>query len=180
MILFLLPNLLSSVITIFLWAAPPFLQVIERTKCIVPSLLVHGTNSWPFYYLSCAWHLLSLVMNSWRVEFTVLKSQSMRLILFVCKEVCNILHMCCYHCCCDYWMFWWKQESKIISPFWSAALVSLVHRNPLCEHCSLVDQGALEGNAPSAIKWSTALGVEFWAQHPPHTQTQPVFSPSVD
>uniref|UniRef100_A0A2N9FCJ7 RNA-directed DNA polymerase n=1 Tax=Fagus sylvatica TaxID=28930 RepID=A0A2N9FCJ7_FAGSY len=27
----------------------------------------------------------------------------------------------------------------------------------------------LEGNAPSASEWSTALGVEFWAQHPPHT-----------
>jgi hypothetical protein len=29
--------------------------------------------------------------------------------------------------------------SKIISSFWSAALVSLVHRNLLREHCSLVD-----------------------------------------
>jgi hypothetical protein len=32
-----------------------------------------------------------------------------------------------------------------------------------------VDQRVLEGNAPSASEWSTALGVEFWAQHPPHT-----------
>uniref|UniRef100_A0A2N9GXV9 Reverse transcriptase Ty1/copia-type domain-containing protein n=1 Tax=Fagus sylvatica TaxID=28930 RepID=A0A2N9GXV9_FAGSY len=44
---------------------------------------------------------------------------------------------------------------------------------------TVVDQRALEGNAPSATKWSTTLGVEFWAQHP-RTQTQPVFSPSVD
>ena len=104
------------------------------------------------------------------------KSQSSRLISFVCKVIYKILRMCYYHCCCDYWMFWWKQEFKIISPFWSAALVSLVHRKPLCEYCSLVDQGALEGNAPSAIKWSTALGVEFWAQLPPHTQIWPVFN----
>jgi hypothetical protein len=32
-----------------------------------------------------------------------------------------------------------------------------------------MDQRALEGNAPSATKWSTTLGVEFWAQHPPYT-----------
>uniref|UniRef100_A0A2N9FCC3 Integrase catalytic domain-containing protein n=1 Tax=Fagus sylvatica TaxID=28930 RepID=A0A2N9FCC3_FAGSY len=34
----------------------------------------------------------------------------------------------------------------------------------------------LEGNAPSASEWSTALGVEFWAQHPPHTNPDP-YSP---
>uniref|UniRef100_A0A2N9G1G5 CCHC-type domain-containing protein n=1 Tax=Fagus sylvatica TaxID=28930 RepID=A0A2N9G1G5_FAGSY len=44
-----------------------------------------------------------------------------------------------------------------------------VHRNPWYEHCITVDQRVLEGNAPSASEWSTALGVEFWAQHPPHT-----------
>uniref|UniRef100_A0A2N9HVE6 RNA-directed DNA polymerase n=1 Tax=Fagus sylvatica TaxID=28930 RepID=A0A2N9HVE6_FAGSY len=51
---------------------------------------------------------------------------------------------------------------------------------PLREHCIPVDQRVLEGNAPSASKWSTALGVEFWAQHPPHTQIRPVFSLLVD
>ena len=54
------------------------------------------------------------------------KSQSMRLMAFVCKQICNITHMCYYNCICDYWMFRWKQDYQLI---WSAALVSLVHRS---------------------------------------------------
>uniref|UniRef100_A0A2N9EHJ1 Integrase catalytic domain-containing protein n=1 Tax=Fagus sylvatica TaxID=28930 RepID=A0A2N9EHJ1_FAGSY len=46
----------------------------------------------------------------------------------------------------------------------------LLHIRELRKHG--LEPGGLKntrGNAPSAIKWSTTLGVEFWAQHPPHT-----------
>uniref|UniRef100_A0A2N9FCN2 Uncharacterized protein n=1 Tax=Fagus sylvatica TaxID=28930 RepID=A0A2N9FCN2_FAGSY len=43
--------------------------------------------------------------------------------------------------------------------------------NPTTVHGTLPPGGLknTRGNAPSATKWSTTLGVEFWAQHPPHT-----------
>ena len=160
----------------------PFLQVTEEVKCFVLSPLIHDTNPWfltSLYYLLCVWHLFLLIMNSWRVEFIVLNLSSWGRFYLSCAKF--VIHFSCV--IITIWQLLNVQvevEFKIISLFWSAASVSLVHRNPLCEHCSLVDQGVLEGNAPSAIKWSIALGVEFWAQHPPRTQTQPVFSPSVD
>uniref|UniRef100_A0A2N9F7G7 Reverse transcriptase domain-containing protein n=1 Tax=Fagus sylvatica TaxID=28930 RepID=A0A2N9F7G7_FAGSY len=47
--------------------------------------------------------------------------------------------------------------------------IQLTNNNPRDTSRSPVDQRALEGNAPSATKWSTTLGVEFWTQHPPYT-----------
>ena len=63
-----------------------------------------------------------------------------------------------------------REVQRLLSLFWSAALASLIHRNPLREYCSPVDWRILEENAPLASEWSTTLGVESWAQHPPHTQ----------
>ena len=134
----------------------PFLQVTEEVKCFVLSPLIHGTDPWFLLLVMYIVFSVTECASSWYIFSCV---------VIIVLWVLNVLV---------------KVKSMIISSFWSAASISLVHRNPLCEYCSLVGQGVLEGNAPSAIKWSTALGVEFWAQHPQHTQTQPVFNPSVD
>ena len=128
-----------------------------------------------FCYLSCMLYLLSLIIASWKGWVHCTRSQSMRLIFFVmCKFVIHL--SCVISITLPLLNVLVEVELKIISLSWFAASISLVHCNPLSEHCSLVDQGVLEGNAPSAIKWSTELGVEFWAQHPPHTQIWPVFN----
>uniref|UniRef100_A0A2N9F8J5 Uncharacterized protein n=1 Tax=Fagus sylvatica TaxID=28930 RepID=A0A2N9F8J5_FAGSY len=51
----------------------------------------------------------------------------------------------------------------------SPMAAQIIHRNPCVSIAARWIRRALEGNAPSATKWSTTLGVEFWAQHPPHT-----------
>ena len=86
----------------------------------------------------------------------------MRLIFFVmCKFVIHF--SCVINITLQLLNVLVEVELKIISLSWSAASISLVHRNPLWEHCSLVDQGVLEGNAPSANQvvyhtWCRVLG----------------------
>ena len=125
-----------------LLSAPIFWQVTGKAKCIVPSLLVHDTDFF-FYYLSYVWHLLSLIIDSWRVESIVLNlSLWDRFYLSVENSVI-------YSSCVITTMLWLlnvlvEVKFMVISLLWSAALVSLVHRNILHECCSLVDQGVLE------------------------------------
>ena len=177
MVLFLLPNLPSSMICHIFTICFYLLQVTKEAKCAVPNLLVHGTNSW----LSLLLLVMCMAFAFTDYEFLkgwvyCTKSQPIRLILFVSESIiCSTFIITTVFVVAEC-----SGGSKIINSFWSAALVSLVHRNLLREHCSLVDWRILEGNAPLASKWSTTLRVEFWAQHPPHTQTQPMFSPSVD
>ena len=70
-------------------------------------------------------------------------------------------------------------KSIIISSFWSAALVILVHRNFLRECCNLVDQWIPEGmhhQPPSGLPhlvYSFGLNI-------PHTQIRPISSLLVD
>ena len=54
-------------------------------------------------------------------------------------------------------------ELKIISLSWFAASISLVHRNPLCEHCSLVDHECARGKCTISHQvvyrtWCRVLG----------------------
>ncbi len=140
MILFLLPNLPSSMIYYISIICSYFFASHGESQvhCAQPL----GPRHWFltfFYYLSYVWHLLSLITDSWRVECIVLNlSLWDRFHLSVKKSVI-------YSSCVVTTMLWLlnvlvEAKSKIISLFWSVALVSLVHRNLLCEHCSLVDQ----------------------------------------
>ena len=156
MVLFLLPNLSSSMIIVFLWSAPLFMQATGEVKRTMLNLLIHGTGPWSPL----------LVMST---VFSTIKCVN-----FQCILPCVVLSIL--------WLLNALVEAKfkITSLFWSVALASLIHRNLLREHCNPVDWRILEGNASLASEWSTTLGVEFWAQHPPYTQTPPVFSPFVD
>ena len=153
----------------FLCSAPTSLASPRRSQVYYAQPL--DPQHWSLIFTTCHacciyCHWLLLLE---KVEFIVLNLKSMRLIFFVmCKFVIHF--SCVINITLQLLNVLVEVELKIISLSWFAASISLVHRNPLWEHCSLVDQGVLEGNAPSAIKWSTALGVEFWAQHPPtHT-----------
>ena len=145
MILFLLPNLPNSIIYYIsiICSYFFFLQVMEKAKCIVPSLLVHGTNSW-LLLLVILWYSLPVIIDSWRVESIVLNlSLWDRFYLSVENSVI-------YSSCVVTTMLWLlnvlvEVKSMVISLLWSAALVSLVYCNILRECCRLVDQGVLEG-----------------------------------
>ena len=144
MILFLLPNLPSSMIYYTSIICSYFLASHGESQvhCAQPL----GPRYWflTFYYLSYVWYLLLLIIDSWRVEFIVLNlSLWDRFYLSVRKFVI-------YSSCVVTTILWLlnvlvEVKSMIISLLWSAALVSLVHRNILRECCSLVDQGVLEG-----------------------------------
>ena len=144
MILFLLPNLPSSMIYYISIICSYFFASHGESQvhCAQPL----GPRHWflTFYYLSYVWYLLLLIIDSWRVKFIVLNlSLWDRFYLSVRKSVI-------YSSCVVTTMLWLlnvlvEVKSMVINLLWSAALVSLVHRNILCECCSLADQGVLKG-----------------------------------
>ena len=127
----------------FLLSAPIFCKSRRKPSALCPTSRSTALI-FDFSLLFICMVLLPLNIDSWRVEFVVLNlSLWDRLYLFVSKFVI-------YSSCVVTTMLWLldvlvEVKSMVISLFWSAALVLLVHCNFLRECCSLVDQGVPEG-----------------------------------
>ena len=158
MVLFLLPNPSSSMIIVFLWSALLFLQATEKVKCTMSSLLIHGTGPWFPLLVIFVMIIVFFFSHHWMCE--VVMYSPIYCSFYVVTIECPGR----------------REVQRLLSLFWSAALASLIHRNPLREYCSPVDWRILEENAPLASEWSTTLEVESWAQHPPHTNSARVQS----
>ena len=105
-----------------------------------------GPRHWflNFHYLSYVWYLLPLNIDSWRVEFVTLNLSLWD------QSYLSVSKFVIYSSCVVTIMLWLlnalvEVKSTVVSSFWSAALVSLVHRDLLHERCTLVDQGVPEG-----------------------------------
>ena len=169
MILFLLPNLLSSVIFVFLCSAPTFFASPRRSQVYYAQPL--DPRHWSListachaYCIYCCWLLLLE-----KVEFIVLNLSPWDWFFFVmCKFVIHFL--CVINITLQLLNVLVEVEFKTISLFWSVASISLVHRNPLCEHCP-GGWGNTRGKCTISHQVVYRICVEFWAQHPPHTNS---------